>query len=1230
MHDAGDEFLEKTSKQKPVSSSVFGARRKSLLQRVGIRHRTADSQRSMLPVLIKVFAGFSKVDGEIVAADIDSSLGFLRYDYPEAVYSELSGLYRKALAESVDLNAVAKQLSSELTTEAKILLGVQLYVLISRSDNPKGKLISFYLFMTNLGVATEAIDLVYQLNTGEIDNALSESISERPDVEGNSATRPLETLQIGPKKPADVVVRSISENHGLIAFRYLDLILVKNIGELPVIVRGRQLQPGEFSRIYEGQSALIDERVVSFADLHFYFNAKKNVSSTQLFLAFENDGNVRVDKSLTADSALEVKFGLGVTVNALRPNNVTLNGQRLRPNMPLDASLEDKIELPDQREISLSDLRSRARELGGRFELSPSKFVYLVSNNPNLLQKGDILLSPGINSDMLLRITCDYKDKSGVLEILKSPRPIFIEDVQVKEKAPLRDGATITIGDGQFLACHFSERIIEEQRNLISQLEVRDLSFSYDRKEHALESISFSAKRGEMVCVLGPSGCGKSTLLRILAGHTKPDEGHILMNGYSLYRHLSNIRPYISFIPQEEAFDPLLTVEENIDFSAAIRCPHLAVEDRKKRRDGRLIELGLAERRHRLAGTPVNKNLSGGERKRLNAGMDMISISDIFLFDEPTSGLSSKDSEYVLEIIRGLAQNKITFVSIHQPSARLFHMFHKALLLDRGGKVAFYGTPAEMIDYFRAAGSEADFTGEHFGKTYLATGDTLLASPDLIFDVLETPLRDLSGDVIYEEDNRGHSNPARRFTPNFWRDRYQAHRLMQDVKHPSPIPNLNDQSKPRKLPQPPKRRLAEEAIHFGAQIRRAFLSKLRNRMNLVTTLLEAPALAVLIAVVLRYSEDGKYTFASAFHIPTYLFLTLVVTLFLGLTNSADEIIRDRALLQRERGHNVRVSYYLFSKFIALAFFALIQCVVYLLIGNAILGIRDMFFIYLWWMFLTSISGVAVGLFISSMVNDSKTALNIIPLILIPQIILGGALIKYEEMNSNLDFVYSLKRWIIKDTGESEPSSELKVPAICELMPMRWAYESIIIAQDQQNPLAASQASLERELQDLIKSETLTPEQEKRLEMVKEALALISGLYADSPGELHKELKAIKNALKNDTFNPADFPSPESKDAVSAVDLYQNQKVRDLVNKAEMERQDYRRKKSPNVFFGLKKILYEEKKPKESVPAAPGQEKDKPTKIEVGTLKMNAVVLFSFVVIGLAAVWVNLRRQLSRV
>ena len=270
------------------------------------------------------------------------------------------------------------------------------------------------------------------------------------------------------------------------------------------------------------------------------------------------------------------------------------------------------------------------------------------------------------------------------------------------------------------------------------------------------------------------------------------------------------------------------------------------------------------------------------------------------------------------------------------------------------------------------------------------------------------------------------------------------------------------------MPKPPVHSLREEGILFGTHLKRAFLSKLRNRTNLIATVLEAPLLALLIANVLKYSEESNYTFASAFHIPTYLFMSLVVAMFLGLTNSADEIIRDRYMLSRERNHNLRTGYYIAGKIVALAAFALIQCVIYLGIGNWMLEIRDMFFMHLWWMFLTSLSGVCLGLLVSALVNDTRTALNAIPLLLIPQIILGGALIKYEEMNRNLDFAYSVNRWLEKaGVAEEATSSELRVPFICQFMPLRWCYEGMVISQAKHNPLTHAQDVLEDRIQELV-------------------------------------------------------------------------------------------------------------------------------------------------------------------
>src|SRR5216110_1950921 len=1117
---------------------------------------------NLLPVLIQVLASFTKADGVLLEEEIDSSLGFLRYDYPEAVYSELRQLFRQALYEQQDLAAMAQKLGAQLRTERKIMLGVQLYDLISQAGLKQEQVVAFYSFMSQLGMAAQAIDIVYQLNASEDADA---SVYQR-------GASPLESVSFGTNGAADVVLKSLTANDRLLAFRYHDLILLKNYTGQTVSVRGRPLARGGFCRIYPGQRILVGDQFLTYQELAAYFNAKKNVSLPQIFVRVHKDADeVQLERSRSRESALEVTFGLKVRVKALRDVNAVLNGTKLKAGTAVEAMLEDKIVFHNDSEMDLMDLRRRARAMGGRFQLKASKSEYLVSNNPSMLEEDDILLSPGTSGDVLLKILCDYDKRVGTLEVIDADRPILVGETNVRTTAPLKDGDTIRIDVGQFLKCNFSERIIEEERNIVRTLEVSEVTHRFSSGDIGLEGISFNVVRGELVCVMGASGCGKSTLLKVLAGQLQPTSGQVLLNNQPLYPNLDELRRYISYIPQDDAFDEHLTIGENLQFAAAIRSPHLSRRDRSRRLEGKLVELGLSERRDAVVGTAVKKTLSGGERKRLNIGLDMIGSADVYLFDEPTSGLSSKDSEHVIEIIRSMAHNKIIIVTIHQPSSKLFQMFHKAILLDKGGRLVFFGTPTEMLRYFAEAEHQHQF-GADLGAC-AACGTT---RPEFIFDVLETPLRDLSGDIIYEENNRGQLVPARRYAPEFWRDKYEAFRLIQDVKQVSlrkePAARLHaTPAEKKRLPI----RWHDEWTQLRTLLRRAFISKLRNRANLVITIGVSPVLALLIATILRYSESGKYDFASAYHIPTFLFLGLIVAMFLVLTNSADDIIRDRAVLQRERNVNVRLSYYVISKTLTLGVFALIQCILFVLIGNYVLQIRGMFWIYLGIVFITAMGGVALALVVSSLVSDPKTAANIVPLVLIPQIIMGGALIKYEDMNRNLALVYALTHWFSEHPNieqEKKMGSKLEVPFVCQFIAMRWSYEEMIVAQAKPNPLTRRQDLTQREIDQIVAKRDQTPIDRKRLEDLKETLALLSGLEASSVSELDRYLSLVDQVL--DRKRP--FDRTLFKNAIgpiTAEQIYVNQKVSDLISNAEMEQSDYRRGDRPNVFFGAEKHFF---------------------------------------------------------
>ena len=1140
----------------------FAARGQTLLhhaiRRIQRKPRTVTEGPNLLPTLIQVLAAFSQVDGELIEEEIDSSLGFLRYDYPEAVYSELRDLFRRALHQRQDLDAMAQKLSGQLSDERKILLGVQLYDLIARAGLKNEAVVAYYAFMSRLGMATQAIDIVYQLNA---DEKADTSIY-------SSGSSPLEMVSFGHEEHSDVVMPGFLPDERLHAYRYGDLVIVKNLSGRHLIVQGRALEPGSFARLYTGQRVLADDVVLSYADLIFYFNAKKNVTLPGIFVAVSEDDEVTLEKDRSRDSCLQVAFGLRVRVTALKNVDAVLRGVRLTEGREVTATLEDKIVFHDDSELDLDYLRLRARSFGGRFALKASKSEYLVSNNPGLLEEDDILLSPGPGGDVLLKIKCDYDRKVGTVEVLRTDRPILLHDVPIRNSAPLADGDRIRVDAGQVLRCDFTERLIEEEKNLVRTLEVRDLVCRFSNATVAIDGVSFTVERGEMVCVMGASGCGKSTLLRALSGQFQPTQGEVLFNNLSLYANHESLRKYVTYIPQYDAFDEHLTIEENLNFAAAIRAPHLGRRERLRRIDGKLAELGLNERRASVVGSATQKILSGGERKRLNIGLDMVGSADIYLFDEPTSGLSSKDSEHIMEIIRDMSHNKIVLVTIHQPTSRIFQMFHKAIVLDRGGKLVFFGTPLETLKYFAEAESRQTGPASTGGCDVCGT-----TRPEFIFDVLETPLRDLGGDIILEENNRGQLIPARRFSPDYWRDKYEAFRLLKEVRQPStPREALPP---PEPLPDSRRRerlRAGEQFRQFGVLLRRAFLSKLRNRANLLTTILEAPLLAVLTGMVLRYSESAVYDFASAFHIPTYLFLALVVAMFLGLTNSVDDIIHDRAVLMRERNLDVNLGFYVAAKVLTLGFFAIIQCALFTLIGNALLSLRDGFWIVFTAMFLTAANGAAIGLVISALVAQSKTGILIIPVVLIPQIILSGALIKYEEMNRNLDFIHVIQQWATRHPDSAmPPRSDLQVPLICEIMPTRWSYEALVYAQAKLNPLTARQEKIQSLINEIIRSKKLEPAQADRLDDLKEALAVLSGLEASSTDKINRAFQRIDRVINGEPFNPEKFDNLGS--GISAEQLYVNQKVTDLVSKAEMEQSDYRESRHLNVFFGpLKEYL----------------------------------------------------------
>ena len=338
-------------------------------------------------------------------------------------------------------------------------------------------------------------------------------------------------------------------------------------------------------------------------------------------------------------------------------------------------------------------------------------------------------------------------------------------------------------------------------------------------------------------------------------------------------------------------------------------------------------------------------------------------------------------------------------------------------------------------------------------------------------------------------------------------------------------------------------------------------------------------LALLIATILRYSENGTYDFASAYHIPTFLFLGLIVAMFLGLTNSADDIIRDRPVLQRERNIKVRLSYYVVSKTLTLGVFALVQCILFVLIGNSLLQIRGMFWIDLAIMFMTAMGGVALGLLISSLVADPKTAANIVPLVLIPQIIMGGALIKYEDMNRNLGLLYSLSHWFSEhpSTDKTHENREQTAGAVC----LSIHRHALVVRRDDcrpgqtQSAHAAAGSRLMTRFNKLAAQQRNTIQKQRgRLNDLKGTSRLCSpASKANSAAEIDRYLELVDPVIARQTEIRSVALQGRERPGHSRANLCEPESVRLDRQTPRWNRSDYRRGKKPNVFFGAAETLF---------------------------------------------------------
>lgn len=521
----------------------------------------------------------------------------------------------------------------------------------------------------------------------------------------------------------------------------------------------------------------------------------------------------------------------------------------------------------------------------------------------------------------------------------------------------------------------------------------RDINFRFPDSDNGMHDLNFTLRSGEFLAVMGGSGTGKSTLLSILNGSLTPQEGRITINGHDISE--PQARNLIGFVPQDDLLIEELTVYQNLYYTAKLCFEGMSEEEIDKRVIKTLKDLELDGAKDLKVGSPIRKYISGGQRKRLNIALELIREPAVLFLDEPTSGLSSADTEKVINLLKEQTlKGKLIVANIHQPSSDVYKLFDRLWLLDKGGYPVFDGNPIEAITYFKTAANYADAETS-------ACPTCGNVNPEIVLNIIDEKALNNSGEISDE----------RKMTPKEWHELYLKNAPKLEQPEVSEIPP-SEQRKPGVWRQ------------FLIFLERNFKTKATNRQYLAIALLQAPVLALICAMLTRYAPPEGYSVMNNKNLVSYFFMAVIVATFIGMSGSAEEIIKDRALLKRERFLQLSYGSYIWSKIVFVASVSLVQTLLFIVIGNNIMGLHGQF--TTWWfiLFMTALLSNLTGLLLSQILSSVVAIYISIPILLIPQILLCGLVVSFSDLTPK------------STTGN--------VPLIGDLIPSRWSYEALAV------------------------------------------------------------------------------------------------------------------------------------------------------------------------------------------
>ncbi|MGB7590818.1 MAG: ATP-binding cassette domain-containing protein, partial [Terriglobia bacterium] len=538
------------------------------------------------------------------------------------------------------------------------------------------------------------------------------------------------------------------------------------------------------------------------------------------------------------------------------------------------------------------------------------------------------------------------QDGKVILVDLGSTNGTFVNGIKVK-RHQLQELDRIVIGPSEL---HFSGASLSHVPDTrVVRLDSMGVTFQVTDRTSGkpkllLDDISLVVKPKELIGLLGPSGAGKTTLMNALNGFVKPTRGQVRYNGEDLYRNLEALKSTIGFVPQEDIMHRQLSVRRCLYYAAKLRLPEdVSDEEVNRRVEAMLDTLRLDPQRW---DNPVS-TLSGGQRKRVSLGIELLPKPGVLFLDEPCAGLDPRTETLMMMLFRQLAnQGSTIIITTHLLGS--FGVLDKVVVLLQG-RLVYYGPGTKFLQYFKAE-----------------------APPDVYDDLTDNNTAPYSLEL---------------------KQRYAESDLYKELiaQPQTAIPAEKSPSPTTPAPAAGTRGKGFSLRQFEVLLQRNWELKFIDRGQTLLLFLQAPIVALLVAFMATKPNQVET-----------LFMAVFAALWFGCSNAVREIVDEQTVYRRERQTGLKIPPYILSKLAVLSFVALAQCVSVVVILLAVNRALDLSLpevvVAIGIMFLVAVNGTLIGLLISSLVSSPEKALSLFPLVLIPELLLCGLFLPVNQIH----------------------------------------------------------------------------------------------------------------------------------------------------------------------------------------------------------------------------------------